>query len=337
MDKTSRTPVIEVKRGLSAVRGLRDALLKSATEVARRPEARGYVLLVDPKLSRAGIEAETRALMEIVRENVADRMAVIAIREGEPTFKAGRIPAEHLELLRSRGIEAARAGFALPSPDKKSETLIVLMQQWITAQGPMTMRWLSHTVGCNYRTASAVVRRLGPAIERHPDRRIQLQHFPEQEWERLVTTAADTRATLLYTDRSNQPRSAESLVQRLANLERLDIAVGGVIGAKRYFPHLDIEGTPRLDLCVHAPSSSADVDFVRHLDPALERSTNPYRAVRLAVHFVRRREPFFDVENGHPPYSSPVDCLLDLYNARLDMQASSFQRFLQTRGEELSG
>jgi hypothetical protein len=49
-----------------------------------------------------------------------------------------------------------------------------------------------------------------------------------------------------------RPRSPEVLLQRLSELNRSDIAVGGVLGARHYFPGLDLVGTPRLDLVVHS-------------------------------------------------------------------------------------
>jgi len=192
-------------------------------------------------------------------------------------------------------------------------------------------------VGCNYRTVSATVNRLGPVLRRHTNRRIELKHFPDDAWSRFVAVADKTRATMLYIDPSDQPRSPESLVQRLKRLGRGDIAVGGVLGAKRYDPDLDIVGTPRLDLCVHAPGKYVDLDFVQQLDPALERTQAPDRPARMALHFLRRETPLFDREPDGSLWADPVECLLDLYEARLESQATDFAEFLATRGRELSG
>ncbi len=337
-DAPSATALVEVRKRIAAVRDLRDGLVAIAGQLVAHPAKRGYLLLVDPRLGASCVDAELEGFRSAMLPEVAKRMHLLTVKGGEVAKAPAGIPdAEFRAMLRAAHADAHDPRAKLPPPDKQAEVLLVILHQWIQGQEPMTSRWLEDTVGCNYRTVAAAVERLGPAVKRLSDRRITLGFFPEEQWKRILANSRKTRSTLLYADSSDQPRSPESLVRRLAAFTRTDIAVGGVLGAKRLYPDLDIVGTPRLDLSIHAPGKAVDLAFVRKLDPALELTRDPHRPVRLALHFARREDPLFDREPNASCWSSAVDCLLDLYDARLEAQASAFAEYLVMRGEELSG
>ena len=142
---------------------------------------------------------------------------------------------------------------------------------------------------------------------------------------------------MLYADVSDQPHSYDSLLQRLWRLNIKYIAVGGVLGAKRFHDDLDIVGAPRLDLCIHAPEKYVNLDFMHALDPALERTRDTHRPARVALHFIRRKDALFDQDADGTLWADPVECLLNLYNARLEQQARRFQEFLMARAREQNG
>jgi hypothetical protein len=225
---------------------------------------------------------------------------------------------------------------SLPRADMQSEVFRVLLHQWIVGKGPMTSDWIAKAVGCSYRTVAATIEKLGPVVERLSDRRVRLKYFPREAWSQFVAVSKNARAATSFCDRSDQPRSPESLVRRLQKLGRSDVAIGGVIGAKRYFAELDIVGAPRLDLCIHAPGKHADLGFVQQLDPALSPTSDPHEPPRLAVHFLRRKESFFTRDSGGI-WADPVECLADLIEARLDTQAFAFEAFLSEQGAALRG
>jgi len=331
-DAHTATAVVEVKKGLSAVRNLRDGLVQLAVLLAEHPGKRGYLLLVEPQLSAARARGELARFQAAMRPDIAHRLRVIVANKGQITESREHIPGEDWDLLRRsvEGQEDSRT--ALPSPDKTAEVFLVILHQWFLGKGPMTARWIGETVGCNYRTVSAAVDRLGSAIKRGSDRRIRLKYFPEEAWTRLLAVAPKVRATKTYADGSDQPRSVQSLMARLRRLGRTDTSVGGVMGAERHDPALDIVGAPRMDLCVHAPEKYVDLDFVNELDPALEPTRDPERPVRLALHFVRRKDPMFERGPEGLSWADPVQCLLDLYEARLTHQASGFEQRLSMRG-----
>jgi hypothetical protein len=159
---------------------------------------------------------------------------------------------------------------------------------------------------------------------------VKLWGFAPDEWKRVVANIETVHPTIRYADRSGQRRSPESLLRRASEIDRDDIAVGGVLAARHYYPALDLRGTPRLDLTLHSPHGSADLSFVEQLDPALERTTSKDEPAALAIHVLRRQASFFEPGVDGLPWADRVESLLGLYDARLEPQAHEFLDFLVT-------
>ena len=163
---------------------------------------------------------------------------------------------------------------------------------------------------------------------------MELKSFPRGEWARLLAVSDQVRSTACFVDTSGQPRSLERLMRQLQELKRADIAVGGVYGAKHYHPELDLVGSPRLDLTMHCPHEMRDLSFVKRLDPGLETIEGPGKPARLVVHVLRRKESFFKRGADGSLLADPVECLLDLHEARLEPQALEFLNMLIARREQ---
>ncbi|MFA6313943.1 MAG: hypothetical protein WC681_20895 [Sterolibacterium sp.] len=198
----------------------------------------------------------------------------------------------------------------------------------------MTTDWLMKTVGCSYPTAARALEKMGHAIVRRTDRRAVLRGFPGEEWARLVSLSDEIRSTARFVDRSGQTRSPQSLLRRLAQLGRDDIAVGGIEGARHYDPNIDLIGLPRLDLSLHCPGRRVDWGFIERLDPALERTEQRDAPAVLVVHLVRRKVSLFQSGADGMQWADPVECLLDLHEARLESQAKAFRAFFEKHREE---
>ena len=195
----------------------------------------------------------------------------------------------------------------------------------------MTTQYLMQVVGCSYPTVASAVQRLGNWVQRSSDRRIQLWGFPAEEWQRVVAGRDHVHPTIRYVDRSGQRRSPEALLDRAVDLHMGELAVGGVIAARTYYPQLDLRGTPRLDLTLHRPlKGKANLSFVERLDPALERTESKSEPVALAVHVLGTQAAFFKTVGDGLPLADEVDCLLSLYDARLEAQAKEFLDHLVT-------
>jgi hypothetical protein len=338
-DFVTKASVVEVKRHLSAIRALRDGMVQLAMRLADEPNKSGYLVAVDPRIRVDALKHEMDDFKLLMRDKIANRLKLVIFQNGQLLGPTSELDLAELGPKLSHWInaETSEKNLKLPNADKREEVFLTILHRWFTGQGPMTARSLEEAVGCAYRTVSAAVEQLGAAVERSSDRSIALKYFPEREWKRFLAVAQKVRSTLYYADASDQPRSPESLMRRLGTLCRKDIAIGGVLGAKHYFKDLDIIGMPRLDLCIHAPGGTADLDFVSRLDPALEQTRDPERPVRLALHFVRRKESLFDTSSDEMQWADPMECLSELYLAHLDQQAVGFQEYLIHRGEDLNG
>lgn len=193
----------------------------------------------------------------------------------------------------------------------------------------MTTVSLMDMAGCSYPTVASALRMVRHCLVRHSDRKVELERFPKEEWARMVAVSEKARGTVRFADRSGQPRSAESLLRRLQRLERADIAVGGVVGAKHYHPALDLVGIPRLDLSLHCWRNEANWSFVERLDPGLARTDRRDEPASLVVHLVRRKKSLFEQGTDGLLYADRVECLLDLHEARLESQAQELLEALQ--------
>lgn len=315
----------------AATRVLRAELMAIATAVARDPRRTGTLRLVRPRISEERLEEEWRAAAQALRPAVLSRLSLQVVLPDGRSRMFGVLRGTPPEVCASSG--APRPGrVRLPSRDLSFVVEKLLVWAWLTRRGPLTRKWLGRTAGCTYPTVAAVVKRLGSALHRHPDRRIELKNVPREEWGRLFALSGEARSVMRFTDRSGQPSSAAALLQRLGRLAPRGVAVGGVAAARWYDAELDLVGLPRVDLSIHAPERDADIGFVGRLDPALKPVTDPGDPAQLVLHFVRHEDPLFTPNPGGLPWADPVECLLDLHEARLEGQALEFLDALTPKG-----
>jgi len=312
---------VEIKFETHGSRNLRASLLGLAYWLTNHPDSRGLLVLVDSRMTEKRLQQEWKLAQQALHPEVTQRMAIAFARHkqyvGLPRDLGDdfRVWLDQVVLRESHEGKPRESFYAI---------LEVLLHQWLLDKGPMTSEWLMKTVGCSYPTVAAGLRRLEPSLLRHSDRRVELRYFPRDEWARLLAVSDEVRATTRFADRSGQPRSLDSLMNRLKRLQRSDIAVGGVLGARHYQPNLDLVGTPRLDLSLHCRGRSVDWDFVKQLDPVLQETKQRDEPAPLVIHLVRRASSLFQPGEDRLPWADPVECLLDLHEGRLESQALEF-------------
>ncbi len=309
------------------VRRLRITLMDLARAIASSNKVRRAVLVMEESaITDSRLREEWRGAASVLRPELFNCLSMVIRRSGEwsgipvaPKAKERAVLEEILEHERSCRPASANRG-----AEAHYEILRILVHQWLLARGPIAINSLMEISGTSHPTVSRALDRLEHCLKRHSDRSVELRVFPRDQWARLVAVADDVRATVRYVDRSGQARSPESLLRRLRQLQRQDIAVGGVWGAKHYLPSLDLIGNPRLDLSIHSWRQAADLSFVERLDPALERATQRDASPTLVIHTIRRAKSLFQPADGALPWADPVECLLDLHEARLEPQALEF-------------
>jgi hypothetical protein len=319
---------VEVKPRTHSFRNVRASLLGLAYLLANAPKDRGLLVLADSRITEKRLKNELHLVGQTLRPDVAERLALVIEKDhgyvGIPDDlgKDFRAWLDALVRQETRDGKLRQSHYAV---------LEVLLHQWLLGKGPMTTDWIMKTIGCSYPTVARALRRLDHVLIRHSDRRVELRRFPSEDWARLVATSDEVRSTTRFADRFGQKRSPEALVRRLSPLERADLAVGGAIGARHYDPDLDLVGTPRLDLSLHCPAKRVDWSFVERLDPALEKTERRDEPAALAVHLVRRSVSLFQDDGGGLQWADPVECLLDLHEARLEAQAKEFLQFFSSK------
>lgn len=320
---------VEVKPGTHSFRNVRASVLGLAYLLTLDQASRALLVLPDSRISKNRQNAEWHLIEQTLRPDVAQRLALVVTREGDtiglpPDLERHDDFRPWLELLVDK--ESQRGS----NPRQFYEEILKVMirQRWLVGK-PVTTDWITRMVGCSYPTAAAAIQRLGYVVVRHTNRMSLLRMFPRDEWNRLVSIADEVRGTKRFVDRSGQPRSPQSLLRRLATLRRSDLAIGGIEGARHYKPDIDLAGMPRLDISLHCPKGRIDWSFVERLDPALKETTERNASTSLVVHVVRRSESFFELDKSGIQWADPVECLLDLHEARLEPQAKELLNYFE--------
>ncbi len=326
--------IFEVVENLRDARLLRSKLTNAARIIAENPRRRAVLILDQPKMSEKLIQDEWQSLEPILRHNIFERLRIIVRNENEILTISGRSINHHLiydgefsariiETIVQHSTSSRNLRQARPY-DTYFDILRVLLIRFFRERRPITTKRLSEIVGCSYPTTAAALKRLSPHIRRDSDRRVSMRSFPRDAWLELAAVSERVRLTRFFADRSSKPRLLQRLVDRLCDLGRNDVAVGGVLAAKHYFPKLDLLGSPRLDLTVHVSNETTNTyDFIKALDAGLviaERGEAP----RVAIHTIIRKESMFEHGDSGHMWADQVECLLDLHEARLEAQAEEF-------------
>jgi hypothetical protein len=294
-----------------------------AYALSKHPGSEAFLVLPDVAVTRASLEEEWALAASVLQPDLLYRLS-LCIREGDHLVGIPRDPDAESQQVLLQVVEQERlgAGASHTPGDAPFVVLKILLHHWLTDGQPVTTSWLAKTTGYTYPTIASVLGSLGGLIERQSDRRIRLRWFAREEFARLLAASDRARSTARFADRSGQARSPEAHLRRLEQLDVPNLAIGGVLGARHYDPALDLVGLPRLDLSQHSPRRRLDLGFVRELDPALKRVSDPLEPATLVVHAVRHADALFSPRAGGLLWADPVECLLDLHEAHLEKQAA---------------
>lgn len=335
VDARFRDTFIEVKVGIDAMRTLRGSLFRLAEIVAAEPGTSGILLLTDSVVTEQRLLAEWEISTRVIREELWKRLSICLITHDGEFRGVPRPPKSEMQNV-LREVAKHESSHLIEHGVRNDFAFVVqkvLLHNLFASARAMTVGEIAMKAGCSFPTAAQVVRNLGSLIERTSDRRVRLKYFPRDRFDRLAARSESARATIRFADMSGQPRSPESLVKKLEKLRPPNVAIGGVLGARHYLESLDLVGTTRLDLSVHAPRGTLNLDFVSDLDPALRRVSDPQTPALVAIHAVRQNDSLFTERQKGLFWADEVECLLDLQEGGLQAQTGEFFDWLARRAK----
>jgi hypothetical protein len=326
---------VEKKYDLADVRALRNKFLEIAYTLTEKSKCQSILILLDPKVTEPRIMEEWDKVNNSLLPEITKRLNIVIYHSGKFSYSIKVLDKEIRDVLEKHiSKQSVKSGTRLQSANLYYEILKILVYRWMNDKGPISSTELSDLAGCSYPTIAEARKRLHKSIETLSDRTFKLRHFPVDEWRKLLVESDQVRSTMWFADKSGlKPRDPESLLKRYKKIMIDDTAIGGVFGAVKYFRDLDITGSPRLDLTIHSSGKMADLNFIGFLDPALEKVDKSNNAINLVVHFIRRKVPLFLKESSNINWADPVECLLDLHEARLESQAKEFLEYYYKKTE----
>jgi len=346
-----------LKRGRHGVRDLRDVILEVALAVHQSPKfKRVVVLLLAGRVSASRVRQEWKQACEVLLPSVRQRMALIALVDGklvtEPAMPDLALMGETLKSLtlsdapvpgtwarldaHVKSIDAIDSEESLPRTASGAVTWRgmeiekILVRRWMLKEEPIHRKVLAQQVGCSMPTLTGYLQRLKGEGLLARGRSVALKMYPRERWEELQRMWTLMDEPVRFWDPTGEG-TVEGLLAQMKRRMPDGVAVGGVVAARWWDPHFNLNGTPRLDLVVHAPeargrSQTADLGFVRRLDPALRLQgaggEARGQAALLVVHRLRRNKAMFTKAAGEVmEIADPVETILELQDMGLTAQA----------------
>lgn len=308
------------------VKDLHSGLIELAHRLTNHPEKRGMLLLLGGDLSPQRVEEEIRIVEQAMRPELFERIQVLGL--ANRFSLQSDLEAAGLESDEARGIdEALRLHFTGKRPARVPRTahdlvLEHLINAHFLGHGPMTTESIMAATGFSYPPVARALKALGSVIRRQQDRRVELRHFPSQEWQRFLGVYERGRFARKFSASPELARSPEVMLQRYLKRQLPGTAVSGVHAARQYFPDLDLVGAPRLDLCAHVSAAPGVQEVAKEIDPALKPVSFDTANPTLVIWPVHRVETSFLADPQEGIYwADPVSCLLALHDVRLEQQA----------------
>jgi len=313
--------------GLTSIRQFRETIFNVALDIEQTYEDKKILVsLIEPKITSSRLKFEYEKLKCVFKDRIIDRIVIAVYCQGKPElisdFKY------NLPDLSDQIQPIEKGQLKVPDGGAHFRLLKVFLLHALTHDTPVKIKWLSETAGCNYRITAAFLQGLGGLVEKTRDRKVRLKWISNEEIMQLYYMAKQYRITYRFRDLSGKGADYYHYINRLGKLNPPNLALGGVVGAQYHFPELDIVNTPRLDLSLFCPGKTVSLEFLKRLDPALELIESRDAPADVVINLVRHTLPMFELRDEGLAWADPVECLMDLYEARLEAQANQFFNFL---------
>jgi hypothetical protein len=332
VDAVMGKSIFEYKALVSDLRVLQSAFMNLARIMADLADHTGILILDETKISESRLNSEWETLQKLFPPSILSRLRMVVLSDGSMIAEFGDLRKEEAEAISEiQGkLSENYDRKSRRKPDAFFEILRVLLIHWFRGSGPLQVNQLGKLSGFSYPTVASSLEKMESRLIRHSDRSVEIKSFPRDDWFRLLAATDEIRAPQGYGAR--RPRPVEDLIKRLTEKPDEEVAFGGVIGSRHYLPGIDLVGIPRLDLSVHDWSASKIDKLARKLDPGIKRVESG-ELPQVVVHNLFRPVSLFT--RGEPLLvADEVECLLDLHEARLELQALELLEHLkgQARG-----
>jgi hypothetical protein len=323
--------LVEIKVDPKGLRRFHEGIFHLVRCLDYRPNIkRGYLLIISPQVSRTRLYEEWEAAKRLFSSEIVHRLGIVAVDREGPWMEPDSGHDDPLRLFMQSYVAGAshvnRHEIVVKpmARQKHFEILKVLLDRWLFQKGPISVGKLSEQVGCVYPTTTQTLRLLEGRnyLLRRSNRSVELRCFPQTVWNEFTVLAGTLRQSLRYADTSGGKPDLHYLIQRLEQLKPVQVAWGGVAAARYWHPDFDLHGIPRIDLSMHIPQGTPNLDFLRKLDPALERIEKDDRSPVLVIHPLLRCDPLYVTSpESELPYADPIETALDLQEMGLTAQA----------------
>jgi len=327
---------IEVKYRPNGFRNIRSSLVDLASWIFDDPDEIGILVLVEPRFSQSRLSQEWHLAKRTFHPEVSERLSLAVVidnqYDGLPDHLGSEIRVEIDKFLSQESYSTKSHLLSHDIGQRRSQSFYdlfkVMLNVWFLNKGPVTTKWLMEATGYSYPTVAKALNLIEHCLNRYQNRQVELKYFPKDEWARFISNKSEFEMTIRFADQSGQPRSPEAHLKRLIQLNIENIALGGVFGAKHYNPDLDIIGSPRLDISMHSKIKGFDFSFIKRLDPGLKEISDPLYPVNVVIHIISGADPVFWLGDQGITRADPVQCLLDLHDAKLELQANELREYL---------
>jgi hypothetical protein len=303
----------------TGLRELRSTLLEVMLWLDQHTDIHATVTVAVGRLLEKRIVAEIDAVRRITAPAIFQRMHACVLPHPPADPCAGlepwlRTPEMAEAIRRNRWTQHGPARPAFP------QVLMVLVQDLLGGVPVRTRHELECITDLSYPAIARALTEIGSLVD-DGYRALRLRDFPRDAWDRMLANRSAWRRGQPYCVATGLPFKPERVIRQIRELNKPDLAFGGVIGARAYRP-IDLIGVPRLDISMHAPVGMMDLSWVAEVAPDL-RPCLAGESPHLVVHAVRRAKSLFhQAVDGN--MADRAEVLLDLQDLRLDEQAAAF-------------
>lgn len=323
---------VDIRNNVHNVRDLRSILLTLAYVAQAAPTCEVLCILQLSRITQNRLDAELLNLRGLLGPD-GDRVHVVLGFPGTPLTLPALLEQANVGPALVELIAEKRLSPNAPSSQRAVASLLFTLML-MNATWSLSAAEIGEYASASHPTVSAVLRQFlrYDAISRSGNK-FFMAHFPRFAWTRWLNAEVALRKSVYFISRTGEPRDPLSMCKRLdCILDDAHVAVGGILGAKHWFPGLDISGSGHFELVINA-NPSIDLSFLTKLDPALERVDEEPLNPALVVHFLTRHEAYFQDKDDGFLWADPVVCLTDLHAAGFDHQAEDLLQHLLTKRE----